>query len=54
MLTNQMADVEKMALRMGPKFEVKGYAVNDLKTILSKRQATFNQALDRAPQQPNT
>ena len=43
MLTNQMADVEKMALRMGPKFEVKGYAVNDLKTILSKRQATFNQ-----------
>lgn len=40
-LTNQMVDVEQMSFRLAPKFEVKGLDVRDLRTILGRRQATF-------------
>lgn len=43
MLTNQLVDVETMAFSMASKFASKGFAIDDLKTILAKRQATFSQ-----------
>ena len=43
MLTSQMVDVDTMIFSMAPKFISKGYTIDDLKTILAKRQATFNQ-----------
>ena len=43
LLTNQMADVEKMSFSMAPKFEAKGLAVADLRTVLRRRQPTFQQ-----------
>lgn len=43
MLTNKMVDIKKMTFGMAPKFETKGFTIGDLKTILAKRQATFNQ-----------
>jgi hypothetical protein len=42
MLTNQMVDVDTMVFSMAPKFTSKGFAIDDLKTILAKREATFN------------
>ena len=43
MLTNQMVDVETMVFSIAPKFTSKGFKIDDLKTILAKREATFNQ-----------
>ena len=43
MLTNQMVNVDTMVFNMAPKFTSKGFEIDDLKTILAKRQATFNQ-----------
>jgi len=43
LLTNQMADVEQMSFSMAPKFEAKGLAVADLRTVLRRRQPTFQQ-----------
>ena len=43
MLTNQMVDVDTVVFSMAPKFTSKGFAIDDLKTILAKRQATFSQ-----------
>ena len=43
MLNNQMVDVDTMVFSMAPKFTSKGFAIDDLKTILAKREATFNQ-----------
>jgi predicted nucleotidyltransferase component of viral defense system len=43
MLTNQMVDVDTMVFSMASKFTSKGLAIDDLKTILAKREATFNQ-----------
>jgi predicted nucleotidyltransferase component of viral defense system len=43
LLTNRMVDVEQMSFSMAPKFEAKGLAVSDLRTILSRRQPTFLQ-----------
>ena len=41
--TNQMADVERMAFYMGPKFDEKGFKVSELRTILARRKSTFDQ-----------
>jgi predicted nucleotidyltransferase component of viral defense system len=43
MLTNQMVDVETMVFSMAPKFTSKDFTIDDLKTILAKREVTFNQ-----------
>lgn len=43
LLTNRMVDVEQMSFRMAPKFETKGLAVSDLRTVLERRQPTFQQ-----------
>ena len=43
LLTNRMVDVEQMSFSMAPKFEAKGLAVGDLKTVLERRRATFQQ-----------
>jgi len=43
MFSHQMVDVENMAFSMRPKFEMKGYVVSDLRTILARRQPTFRQ-----------
>jgi predicted nucleotidyltransferase component of viral defense system len=43
LLTNHMVDVERMAFAMAPKFEAKGLAITDLRTILARRQPTFQQ-----------
>ena len=43
LLTNRMVDVEKLAFGIAPKFEAKGLAVADLRTILARRQPTFQQ-----------
>jgi predicted nucleotidyltransferase component of viral defense system len=40
-LTNQMVDVEQMSFQLAPKFEAKGLDISDLRTILGRRQATF-------------
>jgi len=42
-LANKMVDVEQMSFSMAPKFEAKGLAVSDLRTILARRQPTFQQ-----------
>lgn len=41
LLTNQMVDVEQMSFSLAPKFEAKGLVVGDLRTILGRRQSTF-------------
>lgn len=41
LLINQMVDVEQMSFSLAPKFEAKGLVVGDLKTILGRRQPTF-------------
>ena len=41
-ITNQLVDVEMMIFSMDSKFTSKGFSVNELKTILEKRQATFS------------
>jgi predicted nucleotidyltransferase component of viral defense system len=41
LLTNQMVDVEQMCFSLAPKFEAKGLVVSDLRTILGRRQPTF-------------
>jgi predicted nucleotidyltransferase component of viral defense system len=41
LLTNQMVDVEQMSFSLAPKFEAKGLVINDLRTILGRRQSTF-------------
>jgi predicted nucleotidyltransferase component of viral defense system len=41
LLTNQIVDVERISFNMAPKFEAKGLLVGDLKTILARRQPTF-------------
>lgn len=41
LLTNQMVDVEQMSFRLAPKFEAKELNVSDLRTILRRRQITF-------------
>ena len=46
-LANQMVDVDTMVFNMAPKFTSKGFAIDDLKTILTKREATFNQLWKR-------
>ena len=43
LLTNHLGDVERMSFSMGPKFEAKGLAVADLRTVLARRQPTFQQ-----------
>jgi len=42
-LTNRMVDVEDIAFHAPPKFEAKGLTVGDLRTILERRRATFQQ-----------
>jgi uncharacterized protein len=42
-LTNQMIDVEKVSFHAAPKFEAKGLVVGDLRTVLERRRATFQQ-----------
>ena len=42
MFTNRLADFENMVFNMRPKFESKGLAVNDLRTILTQRGPTFD------------
>ena len=42
-LVHQMVDVEQVVFGMTAKFESKGLAISGLKTVLSKRQATFTQ-----------
>lgn len=43
LLTNQIVDVERMSFNMAPKFEAKGLSVGDLRTVLTRRQPTFQQ-----------
>jgi len=43
MLSNQMVDVETTVFSMAPKFTSKGFKIDDLKTLLALREATFNQ-----------
>jgi len=43
LLTNHMIDVERMVFGMAPKFEAKGLVVVDLRTVLMRRQPTFQQ-----------
>jgi predicted nucleotidyltransferase component of viral defense system len=43
LLTNRMADVEQLSFNAAPKFESKGLATGDLKTVLERRRATFKQ-----------
>jgi predicted nucleotidyltransferase component of viral defense system len=43
LLTNQMVDIERVVFGIKPKFETKGFVVSDLRTILNRRQPTFNQ-----------
>jgi predicted nucleotidyltransferase component of viral defense system len=43
LLTNQLVDVERMAFSIAPKFEAKGLAVADLRTVLGRRRATLQQ-----------
>jgi len=45
-LTNQMVDMENMTFNMEPKFEAKGFRVNELRTILTRRQPIFRQLWD--------
>ena len=42
-LTKRMVDVEEVSFHAAPKFEAKGLAVGDLRTILERRRATFQQ-----------
>lgn len=42
-LTNRMVDMEHMSFCMTPKFEAKGLVVSDLKSVLARRQRTFQQ-----------
>ena len=43
LLTNRMVDVEQMSFSAAPKFEAKGLAVGDLRTVLERRRATLQQ-----------
>lgn len=42
-LTNRMVDVEDVSFHAPPKFKAKGLAIGDLRTILERRRATFQQ-----------
>lgn len=42
-LTNRLVDVEQMSFSAAPKFEAKGLTVGDLRTVLERRRATFQQ-----------
>ena len=39
LMTNRLVDIEQMSFSMAPKFEAKGLAVGDLKTVLERRHA---------------
>ena len=41
LLTNQLVDVESVVYRAKPKFEAKGLAISDLRTVLDRHQQTF-------------
>ena len=43
LLVSRMVDVEMMSFGMAPKFEAKGLAVADLRTVLARRQPPFKQ-----------
>ena len=43
LLTNQLVDIERVVFGVKPKFDAKGFDVSDLRTILTRRQQTFNQ-----------
>lgn len=43
LLTNRMVDVEQMSFSAAPKFEAKGLNISDLRTVLERRRATFQQ-----------
>lgn len=43
LLTSQLIDIEQMVFSIQPKFESKGLVMSDLRTILTRRQATLNQ-----------
>jgi uncharacterized protein len=47
MLANRMVDIEQASFSMAPKFEAKGLVVGDLKTVLERRRATFQQLWER-------
>jgi predicted nucleotidyltransferase component of viral defense system len=42
-LTNKIVDVEEIAFHAAPKFEAKGLVVGDLRRVLERRRATFQQ-----------
>lgn len=41
LLTNQMVDMRQISFSLAPKFEAKGLVVSDLKTVLGRRQPTY-------------
>ena len=43
LLTNRMVDVEQASFSAAPKFAAKGLAMGDLRTVLERRRATFQQ-----------
>ncbi|MBN2550769.1 MAG: nucleotidyl transferase AbiEii/AbiGii toxin family protein [Anaerolineales bacterium] len=43
LLTSRLVDIEQVVFGIKPKFDAKGFVVSDLRTILTRRQPTFQQ-----------